>query len=1028
MKKFFTLIAAALMSVCASAESSQAGVKLTYVNMDNPDVAIGEVAAGSTAQVGYNKISNGTVGFANTGWKVNYVGYIQVDASAVEGTIQNVSLTFDVSGSTDSKRTTGWGVGYNSSAWSAGMTYNTANLSITTLGAQQKTSTKSSGTFETKTFDITDAFAEDEDKIVTIVVYETAAAGGYLKNPSATVTYTTGSVSNYYIVRELDSETQIDTITYKSAIVGTDVSASETDKAAVYVDGVKYVYVSGGDNTIKVDEDDTKNYIHLTFKEADKIDYTIESSLGSVLSVGTSYVGDAVNYAYPRYQELNGSLYQSSVNNKQYTNTFTPTAENSVAVVNYNASNIYNIVYCNDGEFIQGFEEVKTGNLSIRASNGAAGFTADDVKIVSLPAGKYKMVVGAFTSKTSKSDLNFTVGDNAYTASSSGNLSENTSPEFTLTNEKNDVVFLGSTSSVDAQLDYIYIQKTGEYKYFEMETNLPDTITVTLGEVEDYAKLNLSKYISVNTNADKYFPIIYYAVAEEGVDKKDATYTRVDSDKPLYEVITEPGAYYVFADVVAAYGELIVGKKSTDTIVVVLKEKEAEPAEEPGVKYSYTLTSDITALSTYAVTGGSIDLLSGSLETKNNLYGQKSGSAITAQVNMERKLKVNDCIKLTMFCASSNKATGFDITKDGTTSLVYFQLPSDNNRDNKYTVEYIVKESDVDLIGVDTFSIKRITAADNLYLTGVEVEVLEKKAPEFTVQPVGKNVKKYEYVKIPVKATGFPEPTYQWYVNGEPVDYDSEFGIYIGEPKTYTVYVTATNSEGSTNSEVIELKALDDIMVIGNRFVVSTDVEVADGLSFIAENGKVILLENGNFSVQRADSTEAPAGYSAIISGTVNPTVNVNDNIATGVCYGVEPFKNGVFTFVGKFNAGKEINIMKFTYGVEAKGTAGSLQADVETEPVSFKVGETEYPSGSSFDANYNGPISFDVDNQHGYIIYATGSKIGMYGFYFTEATAVDGVSEAQESVKKEGKFIENGQIVILKAGKKFNAAGAQIK
>lgn len=110
------------MSVCASAESSQAGVKLTYVDYNQADVSFGEVAAGSTAQVGYNKISSGTVGFANTGWKVNYVGYIQVDASAVEGTIQNVSLTFDVSGSTDSKRTTGWGVGYNSSAWSADMT------------------------------------------------------------------------------------------------------------------------------------------------------------------------------------------------------------------------------------------------------------------------------------------------------------------------------------------------------------------------------------------------------------------------------------------------------------------------------------------------------------------------------------------------------------------------------------------------------------------------------------------------------------------------------------------------------------------------------------------------------------------------------------------------------------------------------------------------------------------------------------------------------------------------------------------
>lgn len=1019
MKKFFTLIAAAMMALGVSAESYTPTVKMTYVNQSSADASYGEVTSAST---GFNKFSNGTVGFGNTGWGVNFITYIEVDASGLpeNATVTEAKLTATVSGP-DRGHT--FNIGYNTSAWSADLTYNTADKTATSLNSTL-TTTAGRGSIGTKTGDfiITDAFKSS--KKVTLLIWDTAAGGGTVSGVSASITYTTETTSSYYVVRELDANTQIDTITYIGNVVGTDVSASETDKAAVYVDGVKYVYVSG-DNTIKVDEDDTKNYIHLTFKEADKIDYTIKSSLGSVLSVGTSYVGDAVNYAYPRYQELNGSLYQSSVNNKQYTNTFTPTAENSVAVVNYNASNIYNIVYCNDGEFIQGFEEVKTGNLPIRASNGAAGFTADDVKIVSLPAGKYKMVVGAFTSKTSQSDLNFTVGGNAYTASSSVNLSENTSPEFTLTNEKNDVVFLGSTSSVDAQLDYIYIQKTGEYKYFEMETNLPDTITVTLGEVEDYAKLNLSKYISVNTNADEYFPIIYYAVAEEGVDKKDATYTRVDSDKPLYEVITEPGAYYVFADVVAAYGELIVGKKSTDTIVVVFKEKEAEPAEEPGVKYSYTLTSEITALGTYAVTGGSIELVSGSLETKNNLYGQKSGSA---QVNMERKLKVNDCIKLTMFCSSSNKATGFDITKDGTTSLVYFQLPSGNNKANKYTVEYIVKESDVDLIGVDTFSIKRITAADNLYLTGVEVEVLEKKAPEFTVQPVGKNVKKYEYVKIPVKATGFPEPTYQWYVNGEPVDYDSELGIYIGEPKTYTVYVTATNSEGSTKSEEIELKALDDIMVIGNSFVVSPDMEVADGLSFIAENGEVTLLENGNFSVQAADATEAPAGYSAIISGTVNPTVNFNDNTATGVCYGVVPFKNGVFTFVGKFNAGKAINIMKFTYGVEAKGTAGSLQADVETEPVSFKVGETEYPSGSSFDANYNGPISFDVDNQHGYIIYASGSKIGMYGFYFTEATAVDGVSEAQESVKKEGKFIENGQIVILKAGKKFNAAGAQIK
>lgn len=1014
------------MSVCASAESSQAGVKLTYVDYNQADVSFGEIAAGSTAQVGFNKITSGTVDWGNVGWNVNYVGYIQVDASAVEGTIQNVSLTFDVSGSTDSKRTTGWGVGYNSSAWSADMTYNTADLSITTLGDQQWTSTKSSGTFETKTFDITDAFAEDEDKIVTIVVYEIAAAGGYLKNPSATVTYTTGSVSNYYIVRELDSETQIDTITYKSAIVGTEVSASETDKANFYFDGVKYVYVSGGEQALTVDEDDTKNYIHLTFKEADIINYTIMSSLGEELDFGNSYVGDAVKYAYPRYQELNGTLYQSSVNNKEYTNTFTPTAANPEAVVNYSNTNKENIVYLNEGEHINGFTETTTGNLPIRGSNGKGGVTTEDVTIVSLPAGKYVMVVGAFTSKTSQQNLNFTVGGTAYTASSSGNLSENTSSEFTLTGETNDVVFLGSTSSADAQLDYLYIQKTGEYNYFEIEANLPDTVTVTLGEVEDYAKLNLSDYISVKTNAEEYFPVINYAVAEEGVDKKDATYTPVLSEKPLYEVFTEPGTYYVFANVVAVFADESVDNVSTDTIVIVLKEKEAEQAEEPGVKYSYTLTSDITQLGTYDVTGGSIELLNGALETKNNLYGQKSGSSITAQVNMERKLKVNDCIKITMFCSSNNKATGFDITKDGSTSLVYFPLPSSNNKANTYTIEYIVKETDVNLIGVDTFSIKKITATDNLYLTGVEVEVLEKKAPEFTALSESKNVAVYEYAILTAKASGFPEPKYQWYVDGELVEGATEasYALWIEEEKTYNVYVKATNSEASINSDVIVLKGIADKELADNKLVVPTDMEVADNIWFNGNNIHVILADKGGFTVQNADAAEAPAGYSAIISGTTNPVVT-EDNV-TGVAYKILPEVNGVFTFVGKFNAGKAVNVVRKAYTLSAKATAGSLQAD--DEAVKFKVDETEYNSGDSFTETYNGPITIDMEEGYLYYLYASGSKIGMYGFDFTETTAVDGVAEAQAETSAPVKFFKNGQLIIAKDGKKFNAAGAELK
>lgn len=896
-------------------------------------------------------------------------------------------------------------------------------------GTQVATYSDITTSYATKTIDVTEqvkAALANGDTYIIMAISNGAAGGNIYGKAGATpptLSISTVDASNMsgYIVKYMYNDTEIQKADTLPGVKGDAITLTNSQKANIYTEDTKYIYASDDASAFTVGEDTVT--VTVKFREAEVYDYTYNAKLGDseyLLKKGQSFEGDEVTVYYPKYMLEGTTLYTSGA--YPFRATFTPTSTNYEAYKQYNvAEENSNVVLYSEAEDILDVIPFEDGNTEVRMSGGAVG-EADSIAVATLTAGKYTL-----TSSTRSGETKFYVeGENILTLSSTGAVTDATSSEFIIKKDGTSVMAKNVlTSNHKNYFDYVLIRRTGDYNYFDIETSLPDTITVTLGEVEDYAKLNLSDYISVNTNAEEYFPVINYAVAEEGVDKKDATYTPVLSEQPLYEVFTEPGTYYVFANVVAVFADENVDNISTDTIVVVLKEKETEPAEEPGVKYSYTLSSEITEHGNYEVTGGSIDLLSGAIETtKSGLYGQKSGSNITAQVNMERKLKVNDCIKLTMFCSSNNKATGFDITKDGTTSLAYFPLPSGNNKAYTYTVEYIVKESDVNLIGVDTFSIKKITATDNLYLTGVEVEVLEKKAPVFTVQPVGKNVASYEYINIPVKATGFPEPTYQWYVDGEPVDYDSEIGIYIGEPKTYTVYVTATNSEGSVNSEVIELKAINDVYLNGNKCVIPTDMEVADGLNFFAENGRVRLLDNGNFSVQAADAEEAPAGYSAIISGTVNPTVNGND--VTGVGYNVLPFKTGVFTFVGKFNPNKAINIMKVKYDVTAKAAAGSLQADAET--VSFKVGETEYTSGSTFDETYNGPISFDVEDEHEYIIYATGSKIGMYGFDFTEATAVDGVSEAQESVKKEGKFIENGQIVILKAGKKFNAAGAQIK
>ncbi len=165
----------------------QSSVAMTYVDYSNPSTSYGIV---TPTIAGYNTISGGNIGFGNTGWGANYITYVKLDLSEYkEHNVKSVEFSFKGSGSTDGKRSTGWGIGYNSSEWTSDMTYDTADKSITTIGAVQYGTTKSSAVYESFTWDITDVYNADEDGIITILIYETAAAGGYVKEPAVEVDY-----------------------------------------------------------------------------------------------------------------------------------------------------------------------------------------------------------------------------------------------------------------------------------------------------------------------------------------------------------------------------------------------------------------------------------------------------------------------------------------------------------------------------------------------------------------------------------------------------------------------------------------------------------------------------------------------------------------------------------------------------------------------------------------------------------------------------------------------------------------------
>ena len=451
----------------AQEQTGAATVKMTYVDQSNPDQSMGEIAAGSTATAGYNKISGGEVGFGNTGWNVNYITYLQVDASALEGTIVSATLTAEFSGSTDSKRKTSWGVGYNSSAWSADMTYNTADKSITLIGSEQGVSTKSASTFESLTFDITDALVGDDDKVATIVIYETAAAGGYIKNPTVQVTTSTKATANYTVKFVDGNSTELKEASTRLGFVGEAPTIEDEDKASFFNDDntKKYIYVSDDAASQTVAEGGS-TIVTVTFREAATYAYTINASVADQtikVGEGSNSEGESVKYNYPRYINVDGTLYEIAKNGSTwYQNSFSLDTDNKVVTVEgYNATDKTNVTYFSEAEEIKTLTLSTAANSDIRMSMGKAAYNAgtEPAVVATLPAGKYVLTSTVWGS--AGTDFVFKAGDETVlTLTTSGSSTDGTGEEFTL-NAETDIT-LDPTDDEGRGIDYVLIQKTGD--------------------------------------------------------------------------------------------------------------------------------------------------------------------------------------------------------------------------------------------------------------------------------------------------------------------------------------------------------------------------------------------------------------------------------------------------------------------------------------------------------------------------------------------------------------------------------------
>ena len=385
------------------------------------------------------------------------------------------------------------------------MTWNTADRSITTCGSTVSIA-KNTGA-STNSFDITNALRDDDDKIVTILVYQTAAGGGNFSNPSVSVTYTTSATANYTIlyVAEIDGvETQLKSSRIETGIVGESTAISESDKTSITYNGWKYLYDSDNASETTIANDGSST-VKVVFHAAAKKNYTITSSYnGNALAwTSSGFIWEDETSAtifFPFYQlyDDNKLVTRDRVSNEL---KYTATIENDGDVVDieYADAGIDNIYLLSEAEDLGTDLTESATSFTNRISNHKIVYGASGT-LLSLPAGKY-IVTLCVAGKPNNGNTTY----QAYAGNqkiitdynSTGNVINNAvSVEFTIYGTT-PITFTCEGSSSDRGIDIVYVQKTGDV---ELPANV--TVNVTAAGYATYCSqydLDLSSVESAYT-------------------------------------------------------------------------------------------------------------------------------------------------------------------------------------------------------------------------------------------------------------------------------------------------------------------------------------------------------------------------------------------------------------------------------------------------------------------------------------------------------------------------------------------------
>lgn len=288
----------------------------------------------------------------------------------------------------------------------------------------------------------------------------------YLTNITVSECKQTLNEANYTI-KYLCGDIVVKDQATRSGVVGNKILIPQSDKEAIWKDGVKYIYVSD-DSSGKTIAKDGSTVVTVTFREAETYSYKINATDGAnviaEIKSGSNFEGETISYAYSLYVNKEGTLYKKGPVNSQHNGSFELTENNQEVNLEYAATDITNVEYWSEAEDIEGMTIITEGNTTIRSSASASAYAEQDVVFTTLPAGKYKITVNicdAAGKNPSGTVFNFKAGESVFFGYAAANINNSSgSGEFNLV--KDTQISIAKAGKNKIGIDYIYIQRIGD--------------------------------------------------------------------------------------------------------------------------------------------------------------------------------------------------------------------------------------------------------------------------------------------------------------------------------------------------------------------------------------------------------------------------------------------------------------------------------------------------------------------------------------------------------------------------------------